>query len=126
MVEWVIKHFDDKTLDHIRSRFDKESGMAMIDTFKRLFSEAIRLHNNGLPPDSEEGLSLAKEWWDMVMEFTGGDASLLPEIINSAENMGGLDEEWKESQITALGFLEPALGAYFAKTGNNPFEGVET
>lgn len=25
---WLIKHFDDKTLDHIRSRFDKDSGLA--------------------------------------------------------------------------------------------------
>ena len=23
---WLIKHFDDTTLDHIRNRFDKESG----------------------------------------------------------------------------------------------------
>jgi DNA-binding transcriptional MerR regulator len=123
---WAIKHFDDTTLDHIRSRFDKESGSAMIDTFKRLFGEAIRLHDNGLPPDSEEGLALAKAWWDMMMAFTGGDAGLLPEIIHSAETMGSLDDEWKQSQKAALGFLEPALGAYFAKTGRNPFEGVET
>jgi DNA-binding transcriptional MerR regulator len=123
---WVIKHFDDKTLDHIRSRFDKESGSAMIDTFKRLLSEAIRLHDNGSPPDSEEGITLAGQWWGMIMEFTGGDMSLLPEIINSAESMGSLDDEWKQRQETALGFLEPALGAYFAKTGQNPFEGVAT
>ena len=30
---WLIKHFDDQTLDHIRSRFDKESGMAFMNTF---------------------------------------------------------------------------------------------
>ena len=30
---WLIKHFDDRTLDYIRSRFDKESGLAMIQTF---------------------------------------------------------------------------------------------
>ena len=33
---WLIKHFDDRTLDYIRSRFDKESGLAMIQTFHRL------------------------------------------------------------------------------------------
>jgi len=27
---WLIKHFDERTLDHIRSRFDKESGRAML------------------------------------------------------------------------------------------------
>ena len=25
---WLIKHFDERTLDHIRNRFDRESGMA--------------------------------------------------------------------------------------------------
>lgn len=33
---WLIKHFDERTLDHIRSRFDKESGRAMLETFNRL------------------------------------------------------------------------------------------
>ena len=27
---WLIKHFDDQTLDHIRSHFDKDSGKAFI------------------------------------------------------------------------------------------------
>jgi DNA-binding transcriptional MerR regulator len=121
---YVIKHFDDKTLDHIRSRFDQESGKAMIDTFMRLFHEAIRLHDGGASPECEEALSLAKEWWDMVMVFTGGDIALLPEIMSSTEYMAGLDDEWKSMQETALSYLELAMGAYFAKTGINPFEGA--
>ena len=40
---WLIKHFDDRTLDHIRSRFDQTSGLKMIETFHNLQSEAIRL-----------------------------------------------------------------------------------
>ena len=40
---WLIKHFDERTLDHIRSRFDKESGRAMLETFNRLQDEALRL-----------------------------------------------------------------------------------
>jgi hypothetical protein len=90
----------------------------------RLFHEAIRLHDNGESPECEEALSLAKEWWDMVMEFTGGDVSLLPEIMSSTEYMAGLDDEWKSMQETALSYLELAMGAYFTKTGINPFEGA--
>lgn len=33
---WLIKHFDDQTLDHIRSRFDKDSGKVFMDTFMQL------------------------------------------------------------------------------------------
>ena len=30
---WLIKHFDDQTLDHIRRRFDRDSGTAFMNTF---------------------------------------------------------------------------------------------
>jgi DNA-binding transcriptional MerR regulator len=122
---WVIKHFDDKTLDHIRSRFDRKSGLEIMDTFKRLIDQAIKLNNDGILPESEEGVALAKSWWDMIMKFTGGDASLLPGIIKSAENMNGCDEVWRKKQAAALGFLELALEVYFTKLEYNPFEGVE-
>ena len=52
---WLIKHFDDRTLDHIRSRFDQTSGLKMIETFHNLQSEAIRLQGDGVSPESEKG-----------------------------------------------------------------------
>ena len=33
---WLIKHFDEQLLDHIRNRFDKESGMVFIEAFQLL------------------------------------------------------------------------------------------
>ncbi len=38
-----IKHLDDDTLDHIRSQFDKESGLDFMDRFNRLSDEIIQL-----------------------------------------------------------------------------------
>ena len=52
---WLIKHFDERTLDHIRSRFDKESGRAMLETFNRLQDEALRLQAAGEPPEGARG-----------------------------------------------------------------------
>lgn len=57
---WLIKHFDDQTLDHIRSHFDKDSGKAFMDNFVQLQDEAIRLHNAGIPADSDEAQGLQK------------------------------------------------------------------
>lgn len=57
---WLIKHFDDQTLDHIRSRFDKESGMSFLNTFMQLQDDAIRLQNAGVPVDSDEDKFLQK------------------------------------------------------------------
>lgn len=93
---WLIKHFDDKTLDYIRSRFDKDTGLAMIETFNNLQDEAVRLYKSGVPCESEQGLALAKRFWDMVMEFTQGDMSMLPQLMEM-ENFDSPDHEWKAS-----------------------------
>lgn len=119
---WIIKHFDDTTLDHIRGRFDKESGVAMIDTFNGLTQEAIQLKNDGILPESQKGQALAKAFWDMVLEFTGGNLNLLQKLGEFAETMDGQNNEWKEKQALANAFMEPALEAYFTTMGYNPFE----
>ncbi|WP_313132195.1 MerR family transcriptional regulator [Anaerocolumna sp.] len=118
---WLIKHFDDKTLDHFRSRFDKDSGPAMMEVFTRLQGEAIQFQKDGVLPESEKGQNFAKEFWEMLMEFTGGDMSILSKLME-AENFNGPDNEWKQKQGLANAFIEPALGVYFMSLGYNPLE----
>lgn len=118
---WLIKHFDSETLDHIRSRFDKQSGMAFLQKFLHLQDEAIRLQDEGIPADGPEGLQFAKAYWDMILEFTNGDAAMLPRLIQMGEN-DELNQEWKQKQTRANVFIEPALGAYFSRSGINPFQ----
>lgn len=118
---WLIKHFDSETLDHIRSRFDRESGMAFLQKFLRLQDEAIRLQDAGVPAGSPEGLQFAKAYWDMILEFTNGDAAMLPKLMRLGEN-DELNQEWKQKQAQANVFIEPALGAYFSNLGINPFQ----
>lgn len=119
---WMIRHFDDQTLDHIRSRFDKDSGLAAMETFKRLQNEAIQFQKDGVSPESEAGKTLAKEFWEMVMKFTDGDMNVMSKLIETI-NLDGLDNNWKQRQTTANAFIEPALGAYFDTLGFDPFEG---
>lgn len=118
---WLIKHFDEQTLDHIRSRFDKDSGLTMIDTFMRLQDEAIQLQKDGVPPDSERGQRFATAFWDMIREFTGGDMRLLPKLMEIG-HFDGEDQPFRHKQAMANAFIEPALGAYFTRLGINPFE----
>jgi len=118
---WLIKHFDSETLDHIRSRFDKESGIAFLQKFLHLQDEAIRLQDQGILADSPEGLQFAKAYWDMILEFTNGDAAMLPKLMQMGEN-DELNQEWRQKQIQANVFIEPALGAYFSNMGINPFQ----
>lgn len=116
---WLIKHFDDNILDYCRNHFDKDSGLAMIDNFTSILDKVIRLQKDGVSPESEKGQALAKEFWEMIMEFTGGDMSILTNLI---ENFNGKDNEWKQKQAIANDFIEQALGAYFTTLGYNPLE----
>ena len=118
---WLIKHFDDKTLEHFRSHFDMDSSQEMIETFTRLQEEAILLQNKNITPESEKGQNLAKELWEMLMEFTGGDISMLSKLMET-ENISGPDNEWNQKQAVFKTFIEPALGAYFTALDYNPLE----
>ena len=118
---WLIKHFDSDTLDHIRSRFDRESGMAFLQRFLHLQDEAIRLLEDGVPAESPAGIRFAKVYWDLILEFTDGDAAMLPKLIQMGES-DELNQEWQQKQARANMFIEPALGAYFSALGTDPFQ----
>ena len=118
---WLIKHFDDQTLDHIRRHFDKDSGMAFMNTFMQLQDEAIRLQNADVPADSDEGQNFAKVYWNMITDFTGGDMSMLSKLIELGQ-FQNTDPKWKEVQDIANRYVEQALGVYFSRLGVDPFQ----
>ena len=121
---YLIKRFDDDTLDHIRHRFDRESGMDFLNRFNRLCEEFLLLQKNNVPPESEESQQLTKAYWDLIIEFTDGDMSMLPKLMEIG-SFGNASNEWEENQKLVNPYLEPALGIYFSKLGVNPFEEVE-
>lgn len=45
---WLIKHFDDSTLDHIRHRFNKDTGLSFIHRFNQLIEEILILKDNNV------------------------------------------------------------------------------
>lgn len=119
---WLIKHFDEKTLDHIRNRFDQASGQEFIQRFLELEEQAISLAEAGTAPESEEGQAFARKYWAMIEDFTGGDWSLLPKLIEIGQ-AEGTDPGWKERQSRANAYVGPALDAYFAAQGIQLFPG---
>jgi hypothetical protein len=118
---WLIKHFDSETLDHIRSRFDKESGITFMQRFLRLQDEAIALQAEGIPAEGQRGQQFAEEYWALIMEFTGGDTAMLPKLIQMGRG-DAFGQEWTQKQAKANAFIEPALGAYFSNGGIDPFQ----
>lgn len=121
---WLIKHFDEKTLDFIRGRFDRESAFVMMDTFKHLQDEAMQLAAQGVAPDSAQGIAHAKAFWEMIMEFTGGDMSLLPMLMELGNRIG-TDRKGVKSQEIVKTFSEPAMDAYLKTLHYEPLEELE-
>lgn len=121
---YLIKRFDDDTLDHIRNRFDKESGIKFMDRFNRLSDEIVQLQKENVPFESEKCQQVIKEYWELIMEFTNGDMSMLQKLMEIG-NIDTAANAWEERQKTVNGYLEPALQIYFSKLGVNPFEEVK-
>ena len=121
---YLIKRFDDDTLDHIRNQFDKVSGLKFMDRFNRLSDEIVQLQKDSVPPESEKCQQIVKEYWGLIMEFTNGDMSMLPKLIEIG-NIDTATNAWEERQKIINDYLNPALQVYFSKMGVNPPEGVE-
>lgn len=120
----LIKHFDDKTLAHLHSRFDKESGTAVMNTMARLLAKVEELQKQDIPAETGQGQQVAKEWWDMVMEFTGGDMSLVSGLMKLADTSEDWDDDWKEKWKNIEPYIEKAMEAYFTSIGVDPLEGT--
>lgn len=116
---WMFKLFDEKLMNHIRDRFmdDPQKGTMIHQTYHAILDETIALQQQGVSPESEKGLELAKRWWDMIMDFTGGDFSLLPELMKFNESKQGWDENIAKKQEQSDEFLGRALDAYFQQQG---------
>ena len=117
----LIKRFDDNTLDHIRNKFDKESGLDFMARFNQLSDEIVRLHEEKVSPESEESQKIMGEYWGLIMEFTNGDMSMLPKLMEVG-NIDMATNSWEERQKIVNDYVGPALEIYFKRIGINPFD----
>ena len=117
----LIKRFDDDTLDRIRSRFDKKSGFEFMNRLNNLSDEIVQLQEKNVPADSEQCQQVVQEYWGLIMEFTNGDMTMLPKLMEVG-NIDTATNAWEEKQKIVNDYLEPALQVYFSRLGTNPFE----
>lgn len=115
---WLIKHFDDTTLEHIRNRFNKETGMEFMKRFNQLNDKVLKLKEKNISPEDKQAQALAKEFWDMVMEFTNGDMSMIPQLMKFNDLIDD-NNEWLEKQKLVNEYLQPALELYFQNADIN-------
>lgn len=120
----LIKRFDDDTLDQIRSRFDKKSGQDFMDRLNHLSDQIVELQKENVPVESEQSQQVVQEYWSLIMEFTNGDMSMLPKLMEVG-NIGIATNAWEEKQKIVNDYLGPAFQVYFSRLGTNPLEEVE-
>lgn len=114
---WVVKLFDDKLMSHIKTRFTEDTGKELFSKWQSLCEETAKLVNEGEPPEGERGQEVAQRWWTMVMDFTGGDMSLLPELQKFNESKEAWNTEYRQKQAAVDEYIGVALGVYFQKKG---------
>ena len=119
----LIKRFDDDTLDYIRSQFDKKSGFEFMNRLNNLSDEIVQLQEKNVPADSKQCQQVVQEYWGLIMEFTNGDMTMLPKLMEVG-NIDTATNAWEEKQKIVNDYLEPALQVYFSRLGTNPFEEV--
>ena len=119
----LIKRFDDDTLDQIRSRFDKKSGQDFMDRLNRVSDQIVELQKENVPAESEQCQQVLQEYWSLITEFTNGDMTMLPKLLEIG-NIDTATNAWEEKQKIVNSYLEPALQVYFSRLGTNPFEEV--
>lgn len=115
---WALKYFDPETRNHIREKFDQESGAAFLQEFQAVQREAAQLRQRGVAPESPEGQSMAASFWSMVQKAAGGDSELLSKLLSLPQDAGFTDA-WQ--QLEGAEFMEAALGVYLQKLNINPF-----
>lgn len=122
---WVVKLFDDDLMTHIKRKYMEhpQEGVRLYEEWKHICEVTSEYEELGILPESEEGQAMAKRWWDMVLEFTGGDMSLLPKLFEFSNNKSQWDETMKQMQEKAEKFIEKALEIYFK---NNSLDLDET
>lgn len=114
---WVVRIFDDKIMTHIRNNFTEDSGKALYAKWQSLCNETAQLKTRGVTPESDKGQEIAKEWWDMVIKFTGGDMSMIPGLEKFNQDKKDWNNVWAEKQEEADEFIRKALHVYFENQG---------
>lgn len=114
---WVLKYFNEPSVRRIE-QFTEKTADDIIHRWMSLCDQIIAAQKNGVLPDSPEGERIARDWWEMVMKFTGGDPAVLADVLAMGDKMHDWrDSVWKQKQEQVNDFLTEALEHYLPNQG---------
>ena len=109
----VVKDFSDKVYQQVKG-LDKKEAEGIRKAHALIFKRVAVLIKSGTAPESGEGQVLAGDFWGLIMDFTKGDMTLLPEL---AQLQNSHEESWQAS----MDYIEQAVDHYFKIQGIDPF-----
>lgn len=125
---WILKFFDDTLLTHLKDRFAEKPdlGRILFKKWKSMCDEIVMLSEQQVTPESNQGQEIAKQWWSLVIDFTGGNMNMLPKLIEFDKTKQEWSEEMRKKQQIADEFIRKALEIYFQTSDvQNPFKEEE-
>ncbi|NLN04680.1 MAG: hypothetical protein GX166_07675 [Clostridiaceae bacterium] len=78
------------------------------------------LYEQGADPLGQEAEKLAEDWWNRIMNLTGGDPNLIATIFSTGESLPNWKKDNCDIKTAIEQFLSPALGSYLLKQGIVP------
>jgi DNA-binding transcriptional MerR regulator len=112
---FVVRYFDDDQLKSIASQMFNSP--EHFDQAKMIFKQLDDLYRKGTDPKSKEGQQLAKDWWNMVMNFTNCDINLLKPLLQAGKDINNWPEEANNAKEYIENFLVKALNIYLSNNG---------
>lgn len=111
---WIVKHFDNKTLQNAANKFDQKSAEVFVSKIEGIWDSFGALIDSNITPDSRQSVELAKQMWDMIMEFSSGDKDILRDVLGFGQSLEDWkDETWKNKFAKIQDYSEKALESYF-------------
>ena len=94
-----------------------------MDRLNCVSDQIVELQKENVSAESEQCQQVVQEYWSLITEFTNGDMTMLPKLLEIG-NIDTATNAWEEKQKIVNSYLEPALQVYFSRLGTNPFEEV--
>jgi DNA-binding transcriptional MerR regulator len=116
---WVIKHLTDPVFDRLRSIENAKELADRIEAAQNLAIErAVNLQAAGVPPESQTAMELVgAPWWQAVLEFTGGDLTLLSELA-AFRDSAAQETAWEVRFRGVEPYLNAAMSAHVANAAS--------
>lgn len=121
---WIVKYFDTADIDRVRTSFTEDEAKEIMSTRENLCDAIILLKSQGELPNEAKGQIIAKNWWDMVIKFTGGDMNMLNDLMKFNDDKENWNNDWKDKQAIVDDFLGHALMKYL-KDNNIEIPNIE-